>query len=193
MSYSDTLQQQGYNAAVANGVPPQLFNDVITAESGWNPNAINPSSGATGIAQFLPSTAANPGYGVTPFDPTNPQASLTGAAQYLAGLFNATGSWSGALNAYSGNTSGSAAYPGNQAIASDLQGLAGSAGGASPSAGSTSGSCGLSPACWLAGIGSWAGGYASRAGLILLAIILLIGGVMLFAMRTQVVQDLPAS
>ena len=80
-----------------------------------------------------------------------------------------------------------------------LQGIGGasptgsSAGGASPSAGGGSGSCGLSPACWLGALGDWAGGYASRAGLILLAIILLIGGVMLFAMRTQIVQEMPAS
>lgn len=88
------------SAASTYGVPPSLLSWQINQESGGNPNAYNPRSGATGIAQFLPSTAANPGYGIAPFDPTNPTASINGAAQYDAALYQQTGSWAGALSSY---------------------------------------------------------------------------------------------
>ena len=50
----------------------------IYVESGFNPNAVSPS-GAVGIAQFVPSTAA--GLGINPYDPVS---ALKGAAQYMA-------------------------------------------------------------------------------------------------------------
>lgn len=34
---------------------------VIQHETGWNPAAVNPSSGACGLAQFLPCSAAKAG------------------------------------------------------------------------------------------------------------------------------------
>lgn len=194
--------------AVQNGVPASLFTDVIQGESGFNASIVNPASGAAGIGQFLPSTAANPGYGIAPFNPLDPIASLSAAAQYLAALFNKTGSWTGALNAYSGNTSGGAPYPGNTSIAGDLNTLGeggmanntpgSSLSGASAAAGATAatassaatgGSCGLSPSCWLSSLGTWASGFATRGALILLAIILLLGAVYLFAARTQQVSS----
>ena len=125
MSGSLWQSTASYDAGIY-GVPAGLFNDVINAESGYNPNAYNPQSGATGIAQFLPSTASNPGYGIAPFDPTQPAPSLSAAAQYLSALYNKVGSWTGALNAYSGNTGGGQPYPGNAAIANDLASLGGS-------------------------------------------------------------------
>ncbi|MFJ3977791.1 transglycosylase SLT domain-containing protein [Streptomyces sp. NPDC090021] len=33
------------------------FSDVVSHESGWNPRAVNPSSGAYGIGQALPATS----------------------------------------------------------------------------------------------------------------------------------------
>ena len=32
------------------------LNSIITHESGWNPNAVNPSSGAYGLGQALPAS-----------------------------------------------------------------------------------------------------------------------------------------
>ena len=118
MSYSQ-YQNTAIADANAYGVPSQLYADMIQQESGYNPNAYNASTGATGIAQILPSTAANPGYGLAPVDPTNPNASLSFGAQYLAALFAKLGSWTGAVQAYSGSGSGTP-YPGNAAIANDL-------------------------------------------------------------------------
>jgi hypothetical protein len=95
------------SAANQWGVPADLFVQQIGQESGFNPDAVNASSGATGIAQFLPSTAANAGYGIAPFDPTDPVASLNAAAQYDKSLYQQTGSWAGALSAYGTGTGGS--------------------------------------------------------------------------------------
>lgn len=73
-------------------VPWALMAREIEKESGFDPAAYNESSGATGIAQFLPSTAAQLG-----FDPTDPNASIFGMAQYLSEirdyLQTALGSW----------------------------------------------------------------------------------------------------
>jgi soluble lytic murein transglycosylase-like protein len=62
------------------GIDPTLFGRLIQVESGFDPNAVS-ATGAVGIAQFLPSTAAalRP-----PLDPTDPVASLAAAAQDLA-------------------------------------------------------------------------------------------------------------
>lgn len=184
--------------AGAYGVPQPLFSDIINQESGFNPLAYNATSGATGIAQILPSTAANPGYGIPPVDPTDPNASLAFAAQYLHALFVKSGSWLGAVSGYSGTSSSATPYPGNTAIAGDLTALGAGAGtpGSTPTTGAGAGSggtsdtpgtsqaagqCGLSPSCWF----SYLGTLASRAALILLAVILLLGAVYLFATRTQ--------
>lgn len=88
------------SSAQNNGVPVALMAAEITKESGWNPNAYNAKSGATGIAQFEPPTAADLG-----IDPTDPNQAIPAMAQYLASL-NGTLSgmgypeWSYTLAAY---------------------------------------------------------------------------------------------
>jgi Transglycosylase SLT domain len=85
----------------ANGIPTGLLNQLIATESGYNPAAFNPASGATGIAQILPSTAASPGYGIAPLSNlSDPNASIAFAGQYLAAQYKRTGSWTGAVSAY---------------------------------------------------------------------------------------------
>jgi hypothetical protein len=180
---SDSLYGIAQSDAAAYGVPSGLFSDIIQAESGFNPNAYNPASGASGIAQFLPSTAANPGYGVAPFNPFNPGDALSSAAQYLAALRARLGSWTGAVQAYSGVGTGTP-YPGNSAIAADLQAADSGAPGKAQG-----GSCGFSPSCYLDALAGFLGGYAARAGLVLLAVIFLIGAMYLFATRTQIVSQ----
>lgn len=118
-----SLAPQYYLDAVAAaqryGVPSDIFTSVIGAESSWNANAYNAASGATGIAQFLPSTAANPGYGIAPFDPTDPIASLDASAHYMSALFGQSGDWSQVLRQYSGQSSGTP-YANNAEVQSAL-------------------------------------------------------------------------
>lgn len=71
---SGTIQEIITAAAAKWGADPQQLLRVARCESGFNPNAYNPSSGASGLFQFLPSTwAANSvraGYGgASAFDP----------------------------------------------------------------------------------------------------------------------------
>jgi len=49
------------------------------------------TAGALGEYQFMPATAANPGYGIKPFDPKDPVASRKAAKQYLLGMMSKHG------------------------------------------------------------------------------------------------------
>jgi soluble lytic murein transglycosylase-like protein len=60
------------------GLPTGTMYGTMLAESGGNSNSVS-KSGAVGLFQVLPSTAASPGYGLESFDPKNPE----GAAAYL--------------------------------------------------------------------------------------------------------------
>ncbi len=55
-------------APATPGVPPSFESCVITRESGGNPRAVNPSSGAGGLFQFEPSTWHGLGYSGLPED-----------------------------------------------------------------------------------------------------------------------------
>jgi Transglycosylase SLT domain len=120
-----TAQLQSYaaQAAAANGVPTAFFEQLIGDESSWR---VNPpvtgmtSSGApVGIAQITTGTAKQLGV-----DPTDPIASLNAAAGYLKTLYNKTGSWLGAAQAY-GTTTGAGAknVSGLQAALNQVVGL----------------------------------------------------------------------
>src|SRR5262252_6269923 len=88
---------QDYARQVANkyGIDPDIFVRQIQQESGFNPSAKSPA-GATGIAQFMPGTAAGVG-----LDPTDPYASLVAAAKMDAqNLAKYGGDWAKALAAY---------------------------------------------------------------------------------------------
>lgn len=110
----------GYAVADANayGIPPALFLNQINQESGFNTTnssggILTSSAGALGIAQILPSTAASPGYGVSPVDPTDPYSSIDFMAQYDAAMYARTGSWPASLAAYNaglGNIPGGSPY-----------------------------------------------------------------------------------
>lgn len=118
MTDTSIYEAEAEQDAIANNVDPTLYAGLIQAESGFNPGAYNASSGATGIAQFLPSTAANPGYGIAAFDPTNADASLEAGAEYLAAMIGATGSNSGGLDAYNSGLGAAAVGAGNSYPAS---------------------------------------------------------------------------
>ena len=66
-----------------------LLNALMVAESGGNPNAIS-SAGAEGAYQIMPSTAADPGFGVSPMEGSrfDPEASRGFARQYLQAMID---------------------------------------------------------------------------------------------------------
>ena len=64
--------------AAAAGVDPELAMRVAAQESGLSPDALNPVSGAIGIMQLMPSTAAALGV-----DPRNSVQNVIGGVQYL--------------------------------------------------------------------------------------------------------------
>jgi type IV secretory pathway VirB6-like protein len=112
------LQALGQADATAAGVPWPIFQAQIQAESGWNPNTPNSPTGAVGIAQFLPSTSQNAGYGIAAFNPSDPVASLNAAAQYDAALYAANGnSWTAALSKYYPNAATDPNYAATYAAA----------------------------------------------------------------------------
>ncbi|HEY0753492.1 MAG TPA: lytic transglycosylase domain-containing protein [Ktedonobacteraceae bacterium] len=76
------------------GISPIYFVRQINLESGFNPNAVSPS-GAEGIAQFEPATAA--GLGIDPFNPTQ---ALKAAAQMMGRYSKQYGGYDKALAAY---------------------------------------------------------------------------------------------
>jgi Transglycosylase SLT domain len=105
--------------AVAVGIPSNYFVRQIEQESGFNPNSVSPS-GAVGIAQFLPSTAA--GLGINPWDPIQ---ALRGAATLMANYARQYGGdYAKALAAYNGG-SGTVQYAVNNCGANWLNCLPG--------------------------------------------------------------------
>lgn len=66
---------------------------IVSKESGWNPNAVNKSSGASGLVQALPC-------GKVPGSCFNPVDNLKWADGYAKGRY---GSWAGAYNFWISN------------------------------------------------------------------------------------------
>lgn len=80
---------------VKYSLPENLLVRQLQKESNFNPRAVNPRSGAQGIAQFMTPTAKD--LGVDPFDPLS---AIDGAGRYMRMLFNSLGSWTAALAGY---------------------------------------------------------------------------------------------
>ena len=80
--------------ATSHAIPPKLFLALITAESGFDANAVSPK-GAIGLTQLMPATAKSLG-----IDPYDPEQNLIGGARYLRQQFERFGSWPLALAAY---------------------------------------------------------------------------------------------
>ena len=73
-------------AAERYGIRPDMFERLILRESNFDPMARSPK-GALGLAQVMPATARDPGFGVTPLaDPMDPIESLRFGAEYLSAL-----------------------------------------------------------------------------------------------------------
>jgi soluble lytic murein transglycosylase-like protein len=70
---------------VANehGIDPVIGIRQCEKESSFNPAAVNKQSGAEGLFQFMPETAAELG-----FDPMDPEQAIRGWGSYMAWLMN---------------------------------------------------------------------------------------------------------
>jgi 2'-5' RNA ligase len=73
-------------AADRYGIDRGIFRRQLWAESKFDPSIVNPNSGAAGIGQFMPQTAA--GLGINPLDPDQ---AIDGAARYLRANLDASG------------------------------------------------------------------------------------------------------
>jgi hypothetical protein len=91
MMQTQNYQDMALKAATQAGIDPSIFMGLIDSESSWNPAAVNGS--AVGLGQVLPSTASNPGYGVSPNVAalTDPQENLNFSAYLLAGYQDYSG------------------------------------------------------------------------------------------------------
>lgn len=73
------------------GIPPEIMDGIERTESGGNPNAINPQSGAQGAYQFMPQTVDMLRKQGVNFDPFNKQQSRNAAEFYLTQLADKRG------------------------------------------------------------------------------------------------------
>ncbi|GAA0696415.1 lytic transglycosylase domain-containing protein [Dyella marensis] len=95
MAYDDLIQA----AAKQNGIDPRLLTAVIRTESSFNPQAVNAETGAAGLGQMLPSTAASLGVK----NPKDPNEAIPGTAKLLAENIQRFGVEDG-VRAYHGGT-----------------------------------------------------------------------------------------
>jgi soluble lytic murein transglycosylase-like protein len=120
-------------AAMKWGVSAALLAAQIRAESGFDPTAVSPA-GASGIAQFMPATAAS--YGLT--DPFDPERAIDAQAHLMSDLLKQFGSPALALAAYNAGPGAVAScncvpdYPETQAYVARILATVGSAGLALP-------------------------------------------------------------
>ena len=95
--------------AIKEGLDPAIFIAQLNQESGFNPKAKNPKSGAIGIAQFMPSTAKGMGFTAG----VDPLKDIRMAAQYMKSklkMYN--GDYRLALAAYNAGSGNVAKYGG---------------------------------------------------------------------------------
>lgn len=91
---STPLRTYADQQATTHGLSAYLFERQINKESSWRTDAVSPS-GAIGIAQFMPDTAAS--LHINPYDPYQ---SLEAMARLMSYYTNRYGSFDKALAAY---------------------------------------------------------------------------------------------
>ena len=103
------LLQTAANLPVVQGQQsPETFGRMLQAESGgrqFNPDGsiVTSAKGAQGIAQIMPATGANPGYGIAPATPqelATPEGNQKFGQRYFEGMYNKFGDPEKAAAAY---------------------------------------------------------------------------------------------
>ena len=103
---SGSFREMARAAARQHGIPPRLFERLVTVESNWKPRAVS-RAGAIGLAQLMPDTAR--GLGVDPWDP---RQNLEGGARYLSQQYRRFRDWRLALAAYNAGPEAVVRYDG---------------------------------------------------------------------------------
>lgn len=89
-----SLFDMAIGMAAKYDIPRQLFFNLVTAESNWDP-VITSHRGAIGLTQLMPGTAEELGV-----DPWDTYENLEGGARYLSQQYRTFGTWELALAAY---------------------------------------------------------------------------------------------
>ena len=89
-----SLFDMAIDMAAKYDIPRQLFFNLVTAESNWDP-VITSHRGAIGLTQLMPGTAEELGV-----DPWDTYENLEGGARYLSQQYRTFGTWELALAAY---------------------------------------------------------------------------------------------
>lgn len=84
LRHDDSVQEAINLAAFAYGVDPGRMTRIAFCESRFSPVAVNGTSGASGLFQFLPSTWNSNRYGAAGFSVWSPLASALGAAYHMS-------------------------------------------------------------------------------------------------------------
>jgi soluble lytic murein transglycosylase-like protein len=101
------LERYVGESAAAAGIDPALVDAVIANESGFDPRATS-SSGARGLMQLMPGTAASLGVA----DAYDPAQNVSGGTRYLRSLLDRFGSLELAVAAYNAGPAAVAEYGG---------------------------------------------------------------------------------
>lgn len=99
----DYAPQIKYSARMT-GVPALLLAALIRQESAFKPRALNSSSGAMGLGQFMPATAKEWFGADWATAVYNPERAIHTTARYLAWLYRRHGTWRLAVAAYNWGT-----------------------------------------------------------------------------------------
>ena len=97
---SSNLETLADRVASRNGIPTDIFRNLISRESSWNPSATG-KAGEIGLVQIKPSSAMEVGIA----DIYSPPSNLEAGARYLTAQFQRFGNWRDALSAYNAGAS----------------------------------------------------------------------------------------
>lgn len=149
LAVPDNLRPVIQQASDQSGVPFNIIAAKLQQESGFRPDARG-TSGEVGISQIMPSTGAQPGYGLPPIsmaDAAEPEKAIPWGAQYLAARAKAQGvnDWNDPAQAAKGLAAYNGSGPAAEGYGRQVAGLAGLGGAQPPQAPASAGSMQAQP------------------------------------------------
>ncbi|MCX8125741.1 MAG: lytic transglycosylase domain-containing protein [Dehalococcoidia bacterium] len=91
--YGESYKDYARQIAKQFGIPEDLFLAYFQLESGWNPLAVNPKSGAAGLGQIMPSNKWASELGVVGDRRFNPYSNIHAIAYELLSKYSKHGDW----------------------------------------------------------------------------------------------------